>query len=171
MISLLRSLPVGCGPALMLPANSSSRRRARREARAAWLAEGEADSCPAGVLSCARVAYCLDSCFFPRHLRFPYSMRFLMRSKGEACEAHTHLRTRFPRHDTLRPRDEKCYPCLRYDLSPMCRVAQSIATLHRPAPRPGLALCGVFLVNPSEGGARGQISDRTQARCDDSAAA
>ena len=33
-------------------------------AKAAWLAEGEADSCPAGVLSCARVAYCLDSCFF-----------------------------------------------------------------------------------------------------------
>src|SRR5688500_20180217 len=36
-----------------------------------------------------------------------------------------HYRTLLPRHQHLPPKSEKCYPCVRYETSPMSRVAQS----------------------------------------------
>ena len=43
---------------------------------------------------------------------------------GDKAKALFHHRTRFPRHQHLPPaKGEKCYPCVRYGMSPMSRAA------------------------------------------------
>ena len=43
---------------------------------------------------------------------------------GDEAEAFFHDRTHFPRHPHLPPKGEKCYPCVRNEMSPMSRAAQ-----------------------------------------------
>src|SRR5437879_6008539 len=44
---------------------------------------------------------------------------------GDKAQAFFHDRTRFPWHPHLPPqKSEKCNPCVRYEMSPMSRVAQ-----------------------------------------------
>ena len=46
---------------------------------------------------------------------------------GDKAKAFFHHRTRFPRHPHLPPaKGEKCYPCVRYEMSPMSRAAHGV---------------------------------------------
>ncbi len=45
-------------------------------------------------------------------------------SQGDKAKAFFHHRTRFPRHPHLPPKGEKCYPCVRYEMSPMSQAVQ-----------------------------------------------
>ena len=50
---------------------------------------------------------------------------FPVQQAGDKAKALFHHRTRFPRHPHLPPnKSGKCYPCVRYELSPMSRAAQ-----------------------------------------------
>src|SRR6266536_6646582 len=44
---------------------------------------------------------------------------------GNEAKALFHHRTRFPRHRHLPPEGGKCYPCVRYEVSPMSRAAHA----------------------------------------------
>ena len=46
---------------------------------------------------------------------------------GHKAKALFHHRTRFPRHPHLPPKGGKCYPCVRYEMSPMSRAAQPMS--------------------------------------------
>src|SRR5258707_187884 len=51
--------------------------------------------------------------------------RLAIQQAGYKAKALFHHRTRFPRHPHLPPaKGEKCYPCVRYGMSPMSRAAQ-----------------------------------------------
>ncbi len=49
--------------------------------------------------------------------------RLAIEQAGDKTQAFVHHRTLFPRHQHLPPKGKKCYPCVRYDVSPMSRVA------------------------------------------------
>src|SRR6266536_154015 len=78
----------------------------------------------------------------PAHVRHGFPVQ----QAGDKAQAFLHHRTRFPRHQHLPPKGEKCYPCVRYEVSPMSRVAQyrragSIDRSRsgfRATPRPGM---------------------------------
>src|SRR5215469_9286951 len=53
-------------------------------------------------------------------LRHPFPIK----KPCDKPQALVHDRTLLPRHQPLPPNEERCYPCVRYDLSPICRVAQ-----------------------------------------------
>src|ERR1700680_3700866 len=58
---------------------------------------------------------------------------FAVQQAGNKAQAFVHNRTLFPRHPHL-PRAkarEKCYPCVRYELSPMSQAAQVACGLRR----------------------------------------
>jgi hypothetical protein len=51
-------------------------------------------------------------------------MTYLPPGVTTTLQALLHHRTRFPRHQHLPPtKGEKCYPCVRYEVSPMSRAA------------------------------------------------
>jgi hypothetical protein len=50
--------------------------------------------------------------------------RFAVEQFRHEPQALVHQRTLLPRHRHLPPRSGKCYPCVRYDVSPMSRAAQ-----------------------------------------------
>ena len=56
---------------------------------------------------------------FPAHIRHGLAVQ----QAGNKPKALFHHRTRFPRHPHLPPKSEKCYPCVRYEMSPMSRAA------------------------------------------------
>src|SRR6516225_7083580 len=52
------------------------------------------------------------------------SHRLTIHQPGHETKTLFHHRTRFPRHQHLPPANgEKCYPCVRYGMSPMSRAA------------------------------------------------
>src|SRR5262245_62373862 len=52
--------------------------------------------------------------------------RLAIQKAGDETKAFLHHRTGSPRHQHLPPaKGEKCYPCVRYEVSPMSRVAQA----------------------------------------------
>src|SRR5262245_22429378 len=63
----------------------------------------------------------------PRNAEIPAYVRHCLpvQQPGDKPQALLHHRTRFPRHQHLPPtKGEKCYPCVRYEVSPMSRAAQ-----------------------------------------------
>src|SRR4051812_9371174 len=50
--------------------------------------------------------------------------RLPIQHTGYKAQALFHHRTRFPRHQHLPPKGEKCYPCVRYEMSPMSQAAR-----------------------------------------------
>src|SRR5207248_1386870 len=52
--------------------------------------------------------------------------RFAVQQLSDKPQALVHYRTLLPRHPHLPRNAEACYPCVRYDLSPMSRVAQTM---------------------------------------------
>src|SRR5438270_12767193 len=52
---------------------------------------------------------------------------FAVQNTGDEKKTLFHDRTLFPRHQHLPPESEKCYPCVRYVVSPMSQPAQVIA--------------------------------------------
>ena len=52
-------------------------------------------------------------------------MRCCREHAGDKAQAFLHHRTLSPRHQHLPPNGEKCYPCVRYDLSPISQVGDS----------------------------------------------
>ncbi len=48
---------------------------------------------------------------------------FALKQTGNKSKSFLHNRTLFPRHQHLLPNGKKCYLCVRYDSSPMSRVA------------------------------------------------
>jgi hypothetical protein len=54
--------------------------------------------------------------------------RLPVQQAGDKAQAFLHHRTRFPRHQHLPPNGEKCYPCVRYGMSPMSRAAQGLSS-------------------------------------------
>src|SRR5215468_6476938 len=62
----------------------------------------------------------------PRNAEIPADVRHCLpvQQPGDKPQALLHHRTRFPRHQHLPPtKGEKCYPCVRYEVSPMSRAA------------------------------------------------
>src|SRR5215831_4817129 len=62
----------------------------------------------------------------PRNAEIPAYVRHCLpvQQPGDKPQALLHHRTRFPRHQHLPPtKGEKCYPCVRYEVSPMSRAA------------------------------------------------
>src|SRR6266511_1089953 len=60
------------------------------------------------------------------HAEIPADVRhgLPVQQAGHKAKAFFHHRTRFPRHPHLPPaKGEKCYPCVRYGMSPMSRAA------------------------------------------------
>src|SRR3954447_13016000 len=58
----------------------------------------------------------------PAHIRHGFPVQ----QPGDKAKALFHYRTRFPRHLHLpQNKSGKCNPCVRYELSPMSRVAQN----------------------------------------------
>jgi hypothetical protein len=55
----------------------------------------------------------------PAHVRH----RLPVQQATNKAQAFLHHRTRFPRHPHLPPKGEKCYPCVRYEVSPMSQAA------------------------------------------------
>lgn len=51
---------------------------------------------------------------------------FTLEQAGHEAQAFFHHRTLLPGHLHLPPKTGKCYPCVRYDLSPMSRVAHPL---------------------------------------------
>ena len=51
--------------------------------------------------------------------------RLTVQHAGHETQAFLHDRTRFPRHQHLPPKGEKCYPCVRYRMSPMSQAAHN----------------------------------------------
>src|ERR1700731_1722485 len=49
--------------------------------------------------------------------------RFAVQQPSDEPQALVHYRTLLPRHPRLPRKGERCYPCVRYDLSPMSRAA------------------------------------------------
>src|SRR6202022_4913684 len=49
--------------------------------------------------------------------------RFAVQQPSDEPQALVHHRTLLPRHPRLPRKGERCYPCVRYDLSPMSRAA------------------------------------------------
>jgi hypothetical protein len=59
----------------------------------------------------------------PAHVRHGLAVQ----QAGHKAKALFHHRTRFPRHQHLPPENgEKCYPCVRYGMSPMSQAAHSL---------------------------------------------
>src|SRR5689334_7976139 len=58
----------------------------------------------------------------PAHVRH----RLAVQQASDKPQALLHDRTRFPRHQHLPPKGEKCYPCVRYEVSPMSRVGHQM---------------------------------------------
>src|SRR5262249_33318293 len=50
--------------------------------------------------------------------------RFAVQQLSDKPQALVHYRTLLPRHPHLPQKGKGCYPCVRYDLSPMSRAAQ-----------------------------------------------
>src|SRR5260370_836907 len=67
--------------------------------------------------------------------------RFAVQQPSDEPQALVHHRTLLPRHPSLPRKGERCYPCVRYDLSPMSRAAHS-ANLTSPAAWRGQARMG-----------------------------
>src|SRR5512135_3703720 len=65
----------------------------------------------------------------PAHVRHGLTVQ----QAGDKAKALFHDRTRFPRHQHLPPKSEKCYPCVRYEVSPMSQAAHSNRKLVRSA--------------------------------------
>ena len=51
--------------------------------------------------------------------------RFAVQQLSDEPQALVHYRTLLPRHPHLPRKGERCYPCVRYDLSPMSRAAHT----------------------------------------------
>src|SRR5947209_5927552 len=63
-----------------------------------------------------------------RYAEIPADVRHRLPVKeaGDKARALFHHRTRCPRHQHLHPaKGEKCYPCVRYEVSPMSRAAHT----------------------------------------------
>ena len=60
---------------------------------------------------------------------------FALEQAGHEAQALFHHRTLLPGHLHLPPKSGKCYPCVRYDLSPMSRVAHPQTAGVRAHPR------------------------------------
>src|SRR5205823_12999866 len=62
---------------------------------------------------------------FTRYAELPTDVRHCLpvQHTGYEAQALFHHRTRFPRHQHLPPKGEKCYPCVRYEVSPMSQAA------------------------------------------------
>src|SRR6266536_3210197 len=71
----------------------------------------------------------------PAHVRHGFPVQ----QAGDKAQAFLHHRTRFPRHQHLPPKGEKCYPCVRYEVSPMSRVAH-LARMDRGESERGIPL-------------------------------
>ena len=56
----------------------------------------------------------------PAHLRHALAVQ----QAGDKAQAFLHHRTRCPRYQHLPPNGEKCYPCVRYEVSPISQTAQ-----------------------------------------------
>src|SRR6185437_8731525 len=65
---------------------------------------------------------------FARNAELAAHVRHLLaiQHTGNKTQALFHHLTRFPRHQHLPPQSEKCYPCVRYEVSPMSRAAQGV---------------------------------------------
>src|SRR5258708_9442367 len=61
--------------------------------------------------------------------------RFAVQQPSDEPQALVHHRTLLPRHPSLPRKGERCYPCVRYDLSPMSRAAQGVPVLELSAIR------------------------------------
>src|SRR5260370_66983 len=62
----------------------------------------------------------------PRYAEIPANVRhgLAIQQAGHKAKALFHHRTRFPRHQHLpSAKGDKCYPCVRYGISPMPRAA------------------------------------------------
>src|SRR5260221_710648 len=62
----------------------------------------------------------------PRYAEIPANVRhgLAIQQAGHKAKALFHHRTRFPPHQHLPPaKGEKCYPCVRYGISPISRAA------------------------------------------------
>ena len=70
------------------------------------------------------------------HAEIPADVRhgLPVQQTGDKAKALFHHRTRFPRHQHLPPANpgEKCYPCVRYGMSPMSRAAHNTLIVQRP---------------------------------------
>src|SRR5439155_19952336 len=63
-----------------------------------------------------------------RYAEIPANVRhgLAIQQADHKAKALFHHRTRFPRHQHLPPaKGEKCYPCVRYGMSPMSRAAKA----------------------------------------------
>src|SRR5437764_11462231 len=69
----------------------------------------------------------------PTHL----GHRLAFQEPGDEAKAFFHNRTRSPGHRHLPPKSGKCHPCVRYEMSPMSRVAHRSALKPRTAPAAG----------------------------------
>src|SRR6185503_11343309 len=54
--------------------------------------------------------------------------RLPVQDSGDKPQALVHDRTLLPRHQHPPPNGEKCYPCVRYKLSPMSQAAHPLAS-------------------------------------------
>src|SRR5713226_10034657 len=69
--------------------------------------------------------------------------RFAVQQLSDQPQALVHHRTLLPRHQRLPRKGERCYPCVRYDLSPMSRAAHTANwTFGRTLPGRGLQEIG-----------------------------
>src|SRR5262249_51403027 len=50
--------------------------------------------------------------------------RLALEETGDEAKAFFHYRTLLPRHPHLPPKNGKCNPCVRYEVSPMSQAAQ-----------------------------------------------
>src|SRR5205085_8274319 len=69
----------------------------------------------------------------PAHVRHCLAVQ----EAGDKAKAFFHDRTRFPRHQHLPRKGEKCYPCVRYEMSPMSRAAHQMLSGQSGMPRIG----------------------------------
>ena len=61
--------------------------------------------------------------------------RFAVQQPSDEPQALVHYRTLLPRHPRLPRKGGSCYPCVRYDLSPMSRAAHWCKPDFSPWPR------------------------------------
>src|SRR6266478_9683153 len=72
----------------------------------------------------------------PRYAEIPANVRhgLAIQQAGHKAKALFHHRTRFPPHQHLPPaKGEKCYPCVRYGISPISRAAHIKLGTPKPA--------------------------------------
>src|SRR4029077_9491658 len=83
--------------------------------------------------------------------------RFAVQQLSDKPQALVHYRTLLPRHPHLPQKGESCYPCVRYDLSPMSRAAHSCEPDFRGASIRSSAISSSHQELTADGGPRVRI--------------